>query len=200
MTVRRVVAVSVVLAVVVLLRVVALSHQGVTAPPVRDVGAVASPAVPPDAFHAQVVRVVDGDTFVARIAGSGTALRVRVIGADTPETVKPGVPVRCYGPQASTFTKHLLPPGTEVLAAHEPGGDTDRYGRQLWDVWLPDGRFLESVLVATGAARAYPISPQVEHASLLAALQQSARDDHRGLWAPPCNGDSFGSRSRSGGE
>ena len=32
-----------------------------------------------------------------------------------------------------------------MRAAHESGGDVDRYGRQLWDVWLPDGRFLESV-------------------------------------------------------
>lgn len=161
------------------------------AAPVVDVGVV--PAVMPASagFRAEVVRVVDGDTFLARIDGRGPPMRVRIIGADTPETVKPGVAVRCFGPQASAFTKHLLRPSTWVRAAYESGGSTDRYGRQLWDVWLPDGRFLEAVLVASGAARAYPYAPQLDHAQLLAGLQRQAEAAHRGLWGPPCNGHSF---------
>jgi len=170
---------------------VAASHRGAGAPPVRDVGVV--PAAIPSAvvFRAQVVRVVDGDTFLARRDGRGPPLRVRIIGADTPETVKPGVPVRCYGPQASAFTKHLLGVGSWVRAAYESGGTTDRYGRQLWDVWLADGRFLEAVLVASGAARAYPYAPQLEHAALLADLQRQAQAAGRGLWGAPCYGHSF---------
>src|SRR5207302_4188822 len=139
-----------------------LWQGGSDAPAAVDPGAVSSPAIPATAFQAQVVRVVDGDTFLARTTHGGPTVRVRVIGVDTPETVKPDTPVRCYGPQASSFTKHLLPAGTIVRAAHESGGDVDRYGRQLWDVWLPDGRFLESVLAASGAARAYPYPPQTD--------------------------------------
>jgi len=119
-------------------------------------------------------------------------VRVRVIGVDTPETVKPDTPVRCYGPQASAFTKHLLPPGSVIRADHEPGGDTDKFGRQLWDVWLPDGRFLESVLAAAGTARAYPYPPQTEYADLIDRLAGAARVAQRGLWGPPCDGNSFG--------
>jgi micrococcal nuclease len=187
---RRAAAVIALLAVIAVVRVATGSHGAPSAPPVVDPGAVQSPAIPAASFVAEVVRVVDGDTFLARVGG-GPAVRVRVIGVDTPETVKPDTPVRCYGPQASTFAKRLLPEGTQVRAAHEPGGDEDRYGRQLWDVWLPDGRFLESVLVASGAARAYPYRPQVEYADLLAGLQSQARHDRRGVWGPPCNGDSF---------
>ena len=33
---------------------------------------------------------------------------VRYIGVDTPETVKPGEPVECYGPQASEFNHELV--------------------------------------------------------------------------------------------
>jgi len=164
----------------------------VSAPPVIDPGPVESPQIPATAFAASVVRVVDGDTFLARV-GNGPDVRVRIIGVDTPETVKPNTAVRCYGPQASAFTKHLLPAGTVVRAAHESGGDVDRYGRQLWDVWLPDGRFLESVLAASGAARAYPYPPQTEHAPLIAELAAQARTSQRGLWGPPCDGRSFGS-------
>jgi micrococcal nuclease len=169
-----------------------------SAPPAVDPGAVESPAIPPDAFAARVVRVVDGDTLLAGPAGGAGAVRVRIIGVDTPETVKPDTPVRCYGPQASAFTKHLLPPGSVIHAAHEAGGDLDRYGRQLWDVWLPDGRFLESVLAAAGAARAYPYPPQVEHADLIARLAAQARAERRGLWGPPCDGNSFGDNASGG--
>ena len=188
---RRVAAVLAVLALVVTIRVAWGSRDGVSAPPLIDPGPVESPQVPASAFSASVVRVVDGDTFLARV-GNGPDVRVRIIGVDTPETVKPNTPVRCYGPQASAFTKHLLPAGTVVRAAHESGGDLDRYGRQLWDVWLPDGRFLESVLAASGAARAYPFPPQTEHAPLIAELAAAARTERRGLWGNPCNGRSFG--------
>ncbi|HET6908283.1 MAG TPA: thermonuclease family protein [Mycobacteriales bacterium] len=189
---RRVAAVIIVLALAVAIRVEWGGRGAPAAPPVIDPGSVESPTVPADAFAAVVIRVVDGDTFLARRSSGSSTLRVRIIGADTPETVKPGVAVRCYGPQASAFTKHLLPRGTSVRAAYEPGGETDRYGRQLWDVWLPDGRFLESVLVDAGAARAYPFAPQLEHASLLADLQRQAEAGARGLWGPPCRGRSFG--------
>jgi micrococcal nuclease len=177
-----------------LVAAVLVAHQltaGPGARPAVDPGAVPSPQLPAGAFPARVDRVVDGDTFLATYGGARGPVYVRVIGVDTPETVKPGVPVRCYGPEASSFTKHLLPPGTVVRAAHEPGGDVDRYGRQLWDVWLPDGRFLESVLAAAGTARAYPFPPQTEHAPLLRALADRARAQQRGLWGAPCHGKSF---------
>src|SRR5215471_7815923 len=54
---------------------------------------------------ATVVRVVDGDTVILRLGGADQ--RVRLIGIDTPETVKPGTPVQCWGPEASAHTKHL---------------------------------------------------------------------------------------------
>ena len=34
-----------------------------------------------------------------------------------------------------------------MRAAYQDGGRRDRYGRDLWDVWLPDGRFVQAVLV-----------------------------------------------------
>ena len=55
---------------------------------------------------AYVARVVDGDTIEASIGGRTED--VRLIGIDTPETVKPGAPVECFGPQASRFTHRLL--------------------------------------------------------------------------------------------
>jgi micrococcal nuclease len=151
----------------------------------------ADTAGPGRTFSARVVRVVDGDTFIARPTGAHSDVRVRVIGIDTPETVKPGTPVRCYGPQASALTKRLLPHGLLVRASYEKGGRTDRYGRDLWDVWLPDGRFLAGLLASSGAARAYPVPPQTTYAAALRGLVVVAQTDARGLWGPPCDGRSF---------
>lgn len=142
----------------------------------------ADPAPPASAFDATVVRVVDGDTFLARRAGQGRIERVRVIGVDAPESVAPDRPVGCYGPEASQAAKRLLPKGTRLRATTEPGGDRDRFGRLLWDAWLPDGRFLPAELVREGAARAYPVRPQTTYAALLASVERQARADRRGMW------------------
>lgn len=161
-----------------------------TLAPAVDPGSVESPAVPRDAFLATVVRVVDGDTVVAAVARSARPVRVRLIGVDTPETVRPNSPVACYGEQATALSRGLLT-GARVRAAYEPGGRQDRFGRELWDVWLPDGRFVQAVLVTAGAARAYPYRPQVRYANLIARLAAAARVGRRGLWGPPCDGHSF---------
>ncbi len=75
-----------------------------------------------------IVRVVDGDTVVATVGGRSD--RVRLIGVDTPETVSPSKPVQCYGPQASTHLKELLPKGTAVRLVTDVETH-DVYGRLL---------------------------------------------------------------------
>ena len=70
--------------------------------------------------RATVERVVDGDTVDLRFA-SGRE-RVRLLGIDTPETVKPNTPVQCFGPEASARAKALLPHG------HGGAGRTRRRG------------------------------------------------------------------------
>src|SRR5882724_3000794 len=63
----------------------------------------AAPAV----ISATVVHVVDGDTIVVGVRGGRTET-VRILGADTPETVDPRKPVQCYGPEASAYSKAHL--------------------------------------------------------------------------------------------
>src|SRR5512146_2664264 len=60
----------------------------------------------PRAATVAVTRVIDGDTIEVQLGGAQED--VRLIGVDTPETVKPDTPVQCFGPQASHFTKNLL--------------------------------------------------------------------------------------------
>ncbi len=141
--------------------------------------AAGDPAAPARAFTARVERVVDGDTFIA--VRLGERLRVRLIGVDAPESVKPGAPVECWGPEASRLLTRLLPVGTRVRAAYQAGGRHDIYGRDLWDVWLPDGRFVQAVLVRRGAADAVAYRPQVRYADRLARIDAVATAAGRGL-------------------
>jgi micrococcal nuclease len=142
-------------------------------------GGPSDTAVPRHAFQATVDRVVDGDTFVAR--RDGRLLRVRLIGIDAPESVKPDAPVECFGKESARFLRGLLRPGATVRAAYEPGGERDQFDRELWDVWLEDGRFVQGVLVRAGMADARVYRPQTAYADLLAGLEADARADANGL-------------------
>lgn len=137
----------------------------------------------PGAFGARatVVHVVDGDTVDLALAGGGEE-RARLLGIDTPETVKPNTPVECFGPQASAHTKSLLSPRTPVLIQRDQEA-RDRYGRLLVYIWRArDGLFVNADLVAQGFARTLSISPNTAHRSDLAAISATARTASTGLW------------------
>ncbi|MFM7045831.1 MAG: thermonuclease family protein, partial [Ilumatobacteraceae bacterium] len=71
-----------------------------------DVGPVSRPVDMVMAPNALVVGVVDGDTIDVDV--DGRRERVRLIGIDTPETLKPDTPVECYGPEATARAADLL--------------------------------------------------------------------------------------------
>jgi len=129
---------------------------------------------------ARVVRVVDGDTVVVRTGGHQE--RVRYIGVDTPESVKPGTPVQCFAKAASAENKRLVE-GREVrlvqdLEAH------DRYGRTLAYVYRKsDGLFVNAELVRRGYGKPLTIPPNVAHAAEFRRLAKTARREGRGLWS-----------------
>jgi micrococcal nuclease len=137
------------------------------------------PEPPADAFRATVERVIDGDTFLARRHGRSS--RVRLIGINAPESVQPEAPVECFGPDAAAALRQLLARGTVVRAAYQAGGPVDQFGRQLWDVWLDDGRFIQAELVRQGAAEARVYRPHDRHAEVLDRLEEAARADGAGL-------------------
>jgi micrococcal nuclease len=126
----------------------------------------------------RVVRAVDGDTLEVAIDGGSTET-VRLIGVDTPETVKPDTPVQCFGPRASHF-EHERVEGRRVrlLTGVEP---RDYYGRLLAYVWIR-GRFLESELLRRGYARVLTFQPNDRFAHRFELIAQKAAKLGKGLW------------------
>ena len=148
-------------------------------------GVAASPLgaelAPGSSAEAVVDRVVDGDTIRAKIGRR--VERVRFIGMDTPEVVKPNTPVQCFGREASARTKALLPAGSVIHLVTDVEA-RDRYRRLLAYVYRDvDGAFVNLLLVEEGYAVPYTYPPNVAHADEFVAAAGRARDEQRGLWS-----------------
>jgi micrococcal nuclease len=129
-----------------------------------------------------VVRAIDGDTLEVEIDGERED--VRLIGVDTPETVKPGSPVQCFGPRASAFAHRVLD-GRRVRL--ELGVERrDVYGRLLAYVRI-GRRSVNAMLLRLGLARTLTIPPNDRYAERFHELELRAARAGRGLWGacPP---------------
>ena len=124
-----------------------------------------------------VERVVDGDTII--VSGLG---RIRLIGVDTPETVDPRRPVEFFGREASAFTKRMLD-GKRVRLEYD-WERTDKYGRTLAYVHLPDGTLVNAEIIRQGYGHAYTRFP-FKYLDEFRQYEREAREAGRGLWGGP---------------
>ena len=138
------------------------------------------PAAPAELYP--IVRVIDGDTI--KIIYKGATTTVRLLGVDTPETVKPNTPVQCYGPEASA-EMHALLDGGEVAIETDPTQDLrDEYGRLLAYVFLPDGTLVDELLIEQGYGREYTFKGRAYvYQAQFKQAQRDAQAALRGLWS-----------------
>ena len=135
--------------------------------------------------NATLVRTVDGDTIDVKI-GESTE-RVRLLGINTPESVKRNSPVECFGKEASKFAAGLLSEGTELHLERDVEA-RDAYGRLLAYVYrLPDGMFVNLELVRQGYAQTLTFPPNVTHADEFVEAARQAERANLGLWGA-CGG------------
>jgi len=131
-----------------------------------------------------VVDVTDGDTI--RVMIDGAEHRLRYIGIDTPESVKPGSPVEPFALAASAANARLVEDARLVL--EKDVSETDRFDRLLRYVWLPpadeadDWRLVNLELVEAGLAQAIAYPPDTTYSELLHAAEDEARAAGRGMW------------------
>ena len=140
-----------------------------------------------------MLKVVDGDTIDIRDDVRGR-LRVRVLGIDTPETKKPGYTVGCWGPEATEFARSTMV-GQRVALVPDPTQDrTDRYGRTLAYLVRADGWDYSVEAARAGTAKSYVYDQPVSRYDAIQAAEKEAREAGRGLWGPPCFGNTESER------
>jgi len=138
-----------------------------------------APPAPPEVLAEglyEVERVVDGDTLLL-----ANRARVRLIGADTPETVKPNHAIEPWGPEAAQFTQQFVAGGQVRLEFDRER--LDKYGRFLAYVWVGD-RMLNEQLIRAGLARAEPqyhYSPAMK--TRFRRAEADAKSAERGIWS-----------------
>ena len=165
--------------VLIVLAVVAVLADGDWALPTECEPAPAGPGaagptgIPGGATAATVEYVHDGDTIFL-----DDGRKVRLLGVDTPEI---GEDAQCWGGEATSATRALLPEGAAVwvLADADP---LDQYGRALLFVFLPDGTNVNLELVAEGHARVEQYAPNWLYRDELRAAQTAAERDDLGMW------------------
>lgn len=138
---------------------------------------------------AEVKRVVDGDTFE-----TDKGEKVRLIGMNTPETVKPNSPVEKYGKEASAYSKKQLTGKTVYLFAD--AGDKDKYGRLLRYVFIKGGaEMYNETMLKEGYANTMTIPPNVMFAKTFVETEREARNKGKGLWS---GGDAKSDQKKTG--
>lgn len=129
-----------------------------------------------------VVKVVDGDTIDIDVPDSNyNHTRIRLLGVDTPETKNPKTGVMYFGPEASEFTRKSAFEKQATIFLDEGKNTRDKYGRLLAYVKLPDGRFLNEVLLSEGFAYA---DTRFKHSFYYKykQLEAAAKRQKKGLW------------------
>lgn len=132
----------------------------------------------------QIQRVVDGDTLLLK-----NGARVRLMGVDTPECVKPNSPVEPFGPEASAYVKKVIEDSQNLVKLRLDREREDKYGRKLAYVYVFDPnqkeyRLLNEDLIRLGLGRALltfnytsSMKKRFERAQTL------AQQESRGIWS-----------------
>ena len=153
-----------------------LGTQNVSTPPSASEAPAASPAVEPapqpaasgipaGATEATIEYVHDGDTVFLT-----DGRKVSMLGINTPEI---GQYLECYGDEATTLLRQLLPEGTHVsvLSDVEP---LDQYGRSLLFIYLDDGTNVNLEMLRQGAAEVEMYRPNLLFQSEIEATERAA--------------------------
>lgn len=125
-----------------------------------------------------VAEVVDGDTLLL-----ANRARVRLFGADAPETKHPNLPTQPWGAEATEFTRAFI--GQRPVRLAFDRERKDKYGRFLAYVYVED-RLLNEELLRSGLARAllrYPYSAAMKRR--FQEAEAEAKATGRGVWSQP---------------
>lgn len=122
-------------------------------------------------FYGPFVRLVDGDTFHAKV--QGVDMEFRLQGIDAPEHDQP------YGAESTALLRQLTRgPGQQLVLVFD---DVDRYGRIVAQAWIGNLNINEE-MVRRGAAWS---ESEYARDDRLYQIERQARDRKEGMWALP---------------
>ncbi len=128
-----------------------------------------------------LTKCVDGDTALFKINNVNT--RVRFLGIDTPESVKPESEAEAYGKKASNYTCDKLTNAKEIyLEYDEKSDEKDKFDRTLAWVWV-DSSLLELDLIEHGYAKVRYLYNDYKYTNLLYEKQTIAKENKVGIWS-----------------
>ena len=126
-------------------------------------------------------RCVDGDTAIFKVHGKRT--RVRFLGIDTPESVKPNVEVQEYSIDASKYACQMLEKANHIYLEYDGNSDRyDKYDRLLAWVFVDDDN-LSELLVLNGYAMVRYIYDDYKYVDSLCMAQEKAYLSKLGIWS-----------------
>ncbi len=126
---------------------------------------------------ASVVRVIDGDTFIADI--NGTEKRIRLLNVDTPELSGEDGEAECMAVEARDFLESKLPQGSSVELFYDQEKQ-DHYGRELTAVYASDDLINETI-AGEGFGVAVSYEPNTTYYDRVAEAEESARKAGQGI-------------------
>ncbi|MEW6496561.1 MAG: thermonuclease family protein [Cyanobacteriota bacterium] len=140
-----------------------------------------------------VKRVSDGDTMTVTDT-SGQNISVRFACVDAPEVPHTTAERKSrklvdksqfkWGEKAQQRVQQLVEQGGNRVNLTVT--DTDRYGRKISEVRLPDGTFIQQVLTQEGLAQVYrPYLKNCPSASIVEAAEVDAKKRRVGVWRDP---------------
>lgn len=132
-------------------------------------------------YKVKFIKKVDGDTIIVNF--NNKELKVRYLLIDTPETVKPGVSVQKYGPEASELNGKLLSNAKDVEIEFDVYEKEDKYHRALCYVYADGKNIQEELLLAGLAEIKYVKPPDTRYLDKFKKAQNKAKSNKRNLWS-----------------
>ncbi|MDA1323413.1 MAG: thermonuclease family protein [Proteobacteria bacterium] len=133
---------------------------------------------PEPAASGTVQTIVDGDTLILR-----SGVQVRLVGIQAPKLPlgRRGFKEWPLAAEARAALARLT--SGKTLKLSYGGRKSDRHGRLLAHLTTPDGAWVQGALLTDGMARVYTFPDNRGRAAEMLALEKSAREARRGIWA-----------------
>lgn len=133
----------------------------------------------PSLLAEKVRYCIDGDTIILI-----NNERVRLLGINAPEISHREKIGEFYGQESMHFLEKLLKGREITLEGDSLQPEFDRYGRKLAYVYLPDGTFINEVLVREGYAEVFR-KYDFKYEEKFLHFEEEAKEKKLGMWSNP---------------